>query len=188
MSQIKLSPNANGTGVFTIDAPNSNTNRTFSLPDETGTVLTTESSIPLGKIASPVVKLFGDSGQTTSSSVMTNKTVTFNESHADHIDTHNFFNSTNNRIEPTIAGYYFCSFSMEILTATRSGPVLGGAIGSVGIDFRNDNASFSSLPTTISGLGYFNGTTSYVSFISRSSPASRTIDFATVNFFLIRAD
>ena len=33
MSQIKLSPNASGTGVFTIDAPNSNTNRTLTLSD-----------------------------------------------------------------------------------------------------------------------------------------------------------
>lgn len=40
MSSIKLSPNASGTGEFTISAPNSNTNRTLSLPDQTGTVLT----------------------------------------------------------------------------------------------------------------------------------------------------
>jgi hypothetical protein len=41
MSSIKLSPNASGTGEFTIAAPNSNTNRTLSLPDQTGTVVTT---------------------------------------------------------------------------------------------------------------------------------------------------
>ena len=40
MSSIKLSPNASGTGEFTIAAPNSNTNRTLTLPDQTGTVLT----------------------------------------------------------------------------------------------------------------------------------------------------
>lgn len=38
MSSIKLSPNASGTGEFTIAAPNSNTNRTLTLPDATGTV------------------------------------------------------------------------------------------------------------------------------------------------------
>ena len=38
MSQIALSPNPAGTGTFTIEAPNSNTNRTLSLPDATGTV------------------------------------------------------------------------------------------------------------------------------------------------------
>lgn len=44
MSSIKLSPNASGTGEFTIAAPNSNTNRTLTLPDNTGTVLTTGST------------------------------------------------------------------------------------------------------------------------------------------------
>ena len=38
MSSIKLSPNASGTGAFTIAAPNSNTDRTLTLPDATGTV------------------------------------------------------------------------------------------------------------------------------------------------------
>ena len=150
-----------------------------------GSILSTETSIPLGKIATPVVKLFGDSGQTTSGSVMTNKLVTFDENNVSHIDTHNFFNSSTNQIVPTIAGYYFVSFSMEILSATRSGPVLGGSIGGVGIDFRLDSATFSSLPTIISGLGYFDGSTSFVQFNSRSNPGSRTIDFATVNFFFI---
>ena len=40
MSSIKLSPNASGTGIFTISSPNSNNNYTFTLPTETGTVLT----------------------------------------------------------------------------------------------------------------------------------------------------
>lgn len=39
MSSIKLSPNASGTGAFTIAAPNSNTDRTLTLPDATGTAV-----------------------------------------------------------------------------------------------------------------------------------------------------
>ena len=38
MTKIAIQPNASGTGVFTLTAPNSNTNRTFSLPDATGEV------------------------------------------------------------------------------------------------------------------------------------------------------
>lgn len=45
MSSIKLAPNASGTGEFTIAAPNSNTNRTFNLPDSSGTIATTESTL-----------------------------------------------------------------------------------------------------------------------------------------------
>ena len=38
MSQVKIQGNASGTGAFTIAAPNSNTDRTLTLPDATGTV------------------------------------------------------------------------------------------------------------------------------------------------------
>jgi hypothetical protein len=38
MSKVALSGNASGTGTFTIASPNSNTDRTLSLPDATGTV------------------------------------------------------------------------------------------------------------------------------------------------------
>ena len=45
MSKISLQPNASGTGTFTLAAPNSNTNRTLTLPDEAGKVLTDVSDI-----------------------------------------------------------------------------------------------------------------------------------------------
>jgi hypothetical protein len=38
MSKIALSPNALGTGTFTIASPNGNTDRTLNLPDASGTV------------------------------------------------------------------------------------------------------------------------------------------------------
>jgi hypothetical protein len=40
MSKVIIAGDANGTGVFTIAAPNGNTDRTLVLPDEAGTVLT----------------------------------------------------------------------------------------------------------------------------------------------------
>jgi len=45
MSKISLKPNASGTGVFSLEAPNSNVDRTLDLPDEAGTVLTNVSDI-----------------------------------------------------------------------------------------------------------------------------------------------
>ena len=39
MSKIALTPNASGTGTLTIAAPNTNTDRTLTLPDTTGTVV-----------------------------------------------------------------------------------------------------------------------------------------------------
>jgi len=44
MSLVKIQGNASGTGEFTIAAPNSNTNRTLTLPDNTGTILTAAST------------------------------------------------------------------------------------------------------------------------------------------------
>jgi hypothetical protein len=38
MSKVSLAGNASGTGIFTIASPNSNTDRTLTLPDATGTV------------------------------------------------------------------------------------------------------------------------------------------------------
>jgi len=45
MSKISLKPNASGTGVFSLEAPNSNVDRTLTLPDEAGSVLTNVSDI-----------------------------------------------------------------------------------------------------------------------------------------------
>jgi hypothetical protein len=50
MSKVAISGNASGTGTFTIQAPNSNTDRVLSLPDEAGTVLTSASSIPAANL------------------------------------------------------------------------------------------------------------------------------------------
>jgi hypothetical protein len=45
MSKVSISGDQNGTGNFTIKAPNSNVDRTLNLPDEAGTVLTNVSDI-----------------------------------------------------------------------------------------------------------------------------------------------
>jgi hypothetical protein len=44
MSKISLAPDASGSGIFTIASPNSNTNRTLTLPDNTGTIITSGST------------------------------------------------------------------------------------------------------------------------------------------------
>jgi len=50
MSLVKIQGNASGTGEFTIAAPNSNTNRTLTLPDNTGTIVTSASSITASQL------------------------------------------------------------------------------------------------------------------------------------------
>jgi hypothetical protein len=54
MSKIALTPSATGTGVFTISSPATNTNRTLTLPDEAGTVLTSASSLASANLTGSV--------------------------------------------------------------------------------------------------------------------------------------
>ena len=54
MSKIALTPNASGTGVFTIASPATNTDRTLTLPDEAGTVLTSASSLASANLTGAV--------------------------------------------------------------------------------------------------------------------------------------
>ena len=42
MSKVKIQGNASGTGVLTVEAPNTSTDRTVTLPDATGTLLMTD--------------------------------------------------------------------------------------------------------------------------------------------------
>ena len=69
MSKVQLSGNANGTGIFTIASPNSNTDRTLTLPDSTGTVMTTATAIALSQLpAGSVVQVVQDTFSTSYSS------------------------------------------------------------------------------------------------------------------------
>ena len=54
MSKIALTPDASGTGVFTIASPATNTDRTLTLPDEAGTVLTSASSLASANLTGAV--------------------------------------------------------------------------------------------------------------------------------------
>ena len=62
MSKITLAPNASGTGTLTIAAPNTNTDRTLSLPDATGTINTSGSAneVPAGSTSAPSITTTGD--------------------------------------------------------------------------------------------------------------------------------
>jgi len=46
MAKVKITGHASGTGILTVTAPNTSTDRTITLPDATGTVLTTTSANP----------------------------------------------------------------------------------------------------------------------------------------------
>jgi hypothetical protein len=64
MSKVQLSGNVSGTGVFTIASPNSNTDRTLTLPDSSGTIglsgaAVTRSQLPAGTVLQVVNAITG---------------------------------------------------------------------------------------------------------------------------------
>jgi hypothetical protein len=72
MSNISLEGNASGTGTFTIAAPNTSSNFTLTLPTNTGTIVTSASSItgaqlPAGTILQVVSKYDATTSSTSSS-------------------------------------------------------------------------------------------------------------------------
>jgi hypothetical protein len=70
MSSIQFQANASGTGVFTFISPNSNTNRSLSLPDATGTLATTNNIVNYVQIQ-PISASVGSSALTISASALT---------------------------------------------------------------------------------------------------------------------
>src|SRR6056297_2728713 len=61
MSKLSLKGNPSGTGNFTIEAPNSNVDRTLALPDEAGTLATVE-NLPAGYADTDALDLFNATG------------------------------------------------------------------------------------------------------------------------------
>lgn len=55
MSKVQLQGNVSGTGVFTIASPNSNTDRTLTLPDVSGTIQTTGQAITRSQLPAGTV-------------------------------------------------------------------------------------------------------------------------------------
>jgi hypothetical protein len=109
MSKIALSGPAGGTATYTVTAPTGATDRTITLPDVTGTLVTnTSGSVSQAMLASGVVgngpafSAYPSASQTIASSTFTKLNV-----NTEVFDTNsNFDPTTNYRFTPTVAGYY----------------------------------------------------------------------------------
>ena len=140
MSKVTIAGDVNGTGVFTIAAPNGNTNRTLTLPDATGTLLSTATpGVPIG---GPAFSAVPSTPQTVSSN-----TATKIQFQSEEWDTNSCFDSTtNSRFMPTVAGYYAVNASAQAASnfttgfasiyknggVVKQGMVTGGVSGTTG--------------------------------------------------------
>ena len=173
MSKVKIEGNASGTGTLTISAPNTNTDRSLTLPDGAGEILTDASTLSSSNLSGALPAIDGSAltgvggpafkirklsnHQTISSGVLTK--ITFD---TEVFDTDNCVASS--RFTPTKAGYYFIGLSLYF-NYTEGTPTYAIASllknGST-YDFNKEfqNAYWGSIH--LSTVVYMNGTTDYI--------------------------
>jgi len=183
MAKVKIEGNASGTGTFTIAAPNSNTDRTLTLPDEAGTVLTSASDIQsqaLGDI--PVFDVWLNGFQT-----LTNNTYTKLQFDTVVFDTHSFFDLANNRYTPTIAGYYDIGLMYRAddgaTTSIEVAMYKNGSVYRRVIENTNISSQGYLRMMSASYLVYLNGSTDYVEFyIAQQSAATADYGYNAIPY------
>jgi hypothetical protein len=98
MSKIKVKGHDSGTGVVTIEAPNTSTDRTLSLPDSTGTILDENSSLPAANLTGTIADArFPATLPAISGANLTNLPAS-GVTEADHWRLHSGFTSPNNGV------------------------------------------------------------------------------------------
>lgn len=187
MSKVALSGNASGTGTFTIASPNSNTDRTLTLPDATGTVLTTATAgVPINGPAFSAVR--SGSNQSITSTVWTK--IQFN---TEEFDTNGCYdNSTNYRFTPTIAGYYQFTGCSYITSTSSTNNYLSfyknGGLFKYG---QGITVAANAAVANATALIYLNGSTDYVevyAYCNGTTPAiSASADLTYFQAFLARS-
>jgi hypothetical protein len=170
MSLIAMQGGATGTGTVTLLAPITNTNRTLTLPDATGTVLSTATAgVPVN---GPAFSAYLSTNQ--SLSAATNTKVTFQTEEFDTASCYD--NATNYRFTPTVEGYYQVNSLVSMGGASaRNVAVMiykngSQTSGKFGAGWNTGGSSDQNLP--VSALIYLNGSTDYVEIYAYSSGAT----------------
>jgi len=181
MSKIALQGDASGTGTFTIASPNSNTDRTLTLPDEAGTVLTSasdylSSTSDITPTASPAFRAVLGADQTG----LTNSA--FNKVNLDTVqwDTHSGWSTANKRYTFPVNGYYLIAAHIKFGGTSRTrGLISFWKNGSEAWRSFDINGSSAQDIPIISGTTILYGTTSdYLELYGYVSGSSLSYDWA----------
>lgn len=197
MSQVRVSGNASGTGVLTVTSPNTNSNYTLTLPDNTGTLLSTGSTFAG---TGPAFRAYKSAAAQTVSNAVTTKVVL----DAEVFDTASCFNNTASTVGgipayaflPNVAGYY--QFNANAYSTASSGLTYNFIqIYKNGAANQNCAAIYPPYSSTsqigsLSALIYLNGTTDYVEFYvqvagSGALAVNEASSYTYFNGFLARA-
>lgn len=172
MSKISVSSPAAGTATYTISAPAGSTDRTITLPDASGTILTTATAgVPVN---GPAFSAYASTTQSISSATDT-KVLFGNE----YFDTNSNFASS--RFTPTIAGYYQLNTSVYI--APSANMILRlYKNGSVFTEFGRIGSTAQGMSGAV--LVYANGSTDYFEIYVYSTAASPVLGNSTDPYFV----
>ena len=188
MSRITLSGNASGTGNFTLASPNSNTDRTLTLPDATGTVLTT---------ATPGIPINGPAFRSSiGSQSLAGSTVVKLTLSGETFDTNSRFNATGSTVDgipayaflPNVAGYYLTTFNLQYTGAAFTG-LVSAKVYKNGSQYEEMAVVAYNLQytrATGTTLVYMNGSTDYLEFYGFQANGTQTVS-ADCSASLVRA-
>jgi len=175
MSTAILKGNASGTGSMTLESPNTNSNRTVTVPDVDGQMMVSG--------AMPAFSYYQSVAQTLSANTVTKITFTTSE-----FDTTGGMYASS-RFTPTIAGYY------QITAGVNLSTISAGIV----LDIYKNGGSFKRLTNDGSGVSsqrsgtsliYFNGSTDYVEIYAAFGVGQNTFAAQNSTYFqgsLVRA-
>ena len=160
MSAVQIQGNASGTGTLTVAAPSTNTNRTLTLPDNTGTLISTGST-------------FAGTGPTFSATMSATQSVTastytqivFN---TEEFDTASCYNNTGATVSgipaysflPNVAGYYQVSSALYPNSAVTA---INCSIYKNNVAYKVISVGSAGSSASTNILVYLNGSTDYIS-------------------------
>ena len=157
MSKIALTPNASGTGTLTIAAPNTSTNRTLTLPDETGTLLSSTTNITSQAMNGPAFFASASGGGQSVATVTYTKVAVASEA----FDTNSCYDNSTYRFTPNVAGYYRVDgrvYWVNSVTSSTANIYKNGA----SYITRYDQGTYANLMQECGAIIYMNGSTDYL--------------------------
>jgi hypothetical protein len=182
MSLIAMQGGATGTGTVTLLAPITNTNQTLTLPDATGTVVSTASTAVVSQ-AMLATNVAGNGAafsahQSGTPQSIPNSTATKVQFQSEEFDTNSNFDSTTNyRFTPTVAGYYQVntqiSFNSFVTTELVVQIFKNGSAVKRGNRFNAINSPY----LLVTALIYLNGSSDYLEIYAyQASSGAQTLE------------
>jgi len=176
MSKVAVSGNASGSGTFTIASPNSNSDRTLTLPDSTGTIEIFQ-QLPLFQASASSQAVAANGADSKMSSFGTPT-----------IDNKSWWDAGNQRYIPQIEGWYGVNVVFTAASTSASIPLAIAMIyknGSQVISFAERSANVNALQSFGSWFVYANGTTDYIELWGRNYTATSPTGTGAMQIYLI---